>query len=189
MGRSCGASRTRSLRCMRRATTARPPENVGLVESDPGLDLRPRWQDSDRLVRRRGPVGPVDLGIVEGGPIDPALQIIGNQKLRRAAEETETCARGRRSNPATSASTSPLHRGGSRHRARQRRPPPSASLPSSDRRSRSAWPNSPRTPSPRRHDGGAAPESAAVRIHEADRRSSRNLRDRRLGIPPRGSSL
>ena len=51
---------------------AQPPENVGLGESDPGLDLglvpwlsRPRWEDSHTIMRRHGPVGPVDLGIVE----------------------------------------------------------------------------------------------------------------------------
>ena len=40
-------------------------------------------------MRRHGSVGPVDLRIVEGGLVDPALQIVGNQQLRRAAEETE----------------------------------------------------------------------------------------------------
>ena len=30
-----------------------------------------------------------DLGIVEGGLVDPALQIVGNQQLRRAAEKAE----------------------------------------------------------------------------------------------------
>ena len=40
-------------------------------------------------MRRHGPVGPVDLGIVEGGLVDPALQIVGNQQLRRAAEKAE----------------------------------------------------------------------------------------------------
>ena len=75
---------------------AQPPQNVGLGESDPGLDLRlvprlsrPRRQDADRVMRRHGSVGPVDLQIVEGGLVDPALQIVGNQQLRRAAEEAE----------------------------------------------------------------------------------------------------
>ena len=75
---------------------AQSPQNVGLGESDAGLDLglvprlsRPRRQDADRIMRRHGPVGPVDLGIVEGGLVDPALQIVGNQQLRRAAEKAE----------------------------------------------------------------------------------------------------
>ncbi len=179
MGRSWGASRARSLRCIRRATrrsarAAAPGSSSG--RPDPGLDLRlvPRLsrlrrQDADRIMRRHSPVGPVDLRIVEGGPVDPALQIIGNQKLRRAAEETKTCARGRRSNPATSASTSALHRGDSR--------PPSTPTKISargfrrltDRRCRSACPNSSRTPFPRRHDGGASqpPFESTKQIAEA----------------------
>ena len=65
-------------------------------ETDAGVDFRlvprlsrPRRQDADRVMRRHGPVGPVDLGIVEGGLVDPALQIVGNQQLRRAAEKAE----------------------------------------------------------------------------------------------------
>ena len=40
-------------------------------------------------MRRHRAVGAVDLGIVERGLGDPALQIVGNQQLRRAAEEAE----------------------------------------------------------------------------------------------------
>ena len=40
-------------------------------------------------MRRHGPVSPVDLRIVEGGLVDPALQIVGNQQLRRTAEKAE----------------------------------------------------------------------------------------------------
>ena len=75
---------------------AQPPQNVGLGKSDSGLDFRlvprpprPRRQDSDRVMRRHRAVGAVDLGVVEGGLVDPALQIVGNQQLRRAAEEAE----------------------------------------------------------------------------------------------------
>ena len=75
---------------------AQSPENVGLCESDAGLDLRlvprlsrPRRQDADRIMRRHRAVGAVDLGIVEGGLVDAALQIVGNQQLRHAAEEAE----------------------------------------------------------------------------------------------------
>ena len=72
------------------------PQNVGLREPDTGLDLRlvpgpprPRRKDADRIMRRHRAVGAVDLGIVEGGLVDPALQIVGNQQLRRAAEKAE----------------------------------------------------------------------------------------------------
>ena len=67
---------------------AQPPQNVSLGESDPGLDLRlvprlsrPRRQDADRIMRRHGPVGPVDLGIVEGGLVDPALRLSGTSSF------------------------------------------------------------------------------------------------------------
>ena len=72
------------------------PENVGLRESDAGLDLGlvtrlvgARRKNPDRIVRGHRPISPVDLGIVERGLGDAALQIVGNQKLRRAAEEAE----------------------------------------------------------------------------------------------------
>ena len=75
---------------------AQPPENVGLRKSHAGLDFRlvprlsrPRRQDADRVMRRHRAVGAVDLGIVERGLVDPALQIVGNQQLRRAAEKAE----------------------------------------------------------------------------------------------------
>ena len=42
-----------------------------------------------RVMGRHRGVGAVDLGIVEGGLVDPALQIVGNQQLRRAAEKAE----------------------------------------------------------------------------------------------------
>src|SRR5271157_3905784 len=63
---------------------AQPPKNVGLGESDSGFDFRlvprpprPRRQDSDRIMRRHRAVGAVDLGVVERGLGDPALQIVG----------------------------------------------------------------------------------------------------------------
>ena len=50
---------------------------------------RPRRQDSDRIMRRHRAVGVVGLGVVEGSLVDPALQIVRNQQLRRAAEKAE----------------------------------------------------------------------------------------------------
>ena len=75
---------------------AQSPENVGLGESDSGFDFRfipglfwACWKNSDGIMRRHRAVGAVDLGVVERGLVDPALQIVGNQQLRRAAEEAE----------------------------------------------------------------------------------------------------
>jgi hypothetical protein len=39
---------------------------------------RPRRQDSDGVMRRHRAIGPVDLGIIERGLVDAALQIVGN---------------------------------------------------------------------------------------------------------------
>ena len=73
-----------------------PPENVGLRKSDSGLDFRfiPRLfrtgrEDADRIMRRHRAIGAVDLGIIERGLVDAALQVVGNQQLRRAAEKAE----------------------------------------------------------------------------------------------------
>ena len=75
---------------------AQSPEDIGLSKSDAGLDLRlvswlvrPRWKDSNRVVRRHRAVGSVDFGIVERSLVDAALQIVGDQQFRDAAEETE----------------------------------------------------------------------------------------------------
>src|SRR5271170_4702967 len=75
---------------------AQSPENIGLSKSDAGLDFRlvprlsgPRWKDSNRVMRRHRAVGAVDLGIVERSLVDAALQIVGNQQFRDAAEEAE----------------------------------------------------------------------------------------------------
>jgi hypothetical protein len=72
------------------------PKNVGLRESDSGLDFRlvprpprPRREDSDGVMRRHRAIGAVDLGVIEGSLVDAALQIVGNQQLRRAAEKAE----------------------------------------------------------------------------------------------------
>ena len=40
------------------------------------------------MVRHRA-VGSVDLGVVKRGLVDAALQVVGHQQLRRAAEEAE----------------------------------------------------------------------------------------------------
>ena len=75
---------------------AQSPENVGLSKSDAGFDfgfvsrlVGPRRKDSHRIMRRHRAIGPVDLGVVERGFVDAALQIVGNQQLRHAAEEAE----------------------------------------------------------------------------------------------------
>src|SRR3984957_2235313 len=75
---------------------AQSAEDIGLSKSDSSLDLglvswlvRPRRKDSNRVVRRHRAIGSVDLWIVERGFVDAALQIVGNQQLRRAAEEAE----------------------------------------------------------------------------------------------------
>ena len=75
---------------------AQSPENIGLRKSHSGLDfrlvarlVRPRRQDSDGVMRRHRAIGAVDLGVVERGLVDAALQIVGNQQPRRAAEEAE----------------------------------------------------------------------------------------------------
>ena len=75
---------------------AQSPENVSLRKSHSGLDFclvagfsRPRWQDADGVMRRHRAIGPVDFGIIERGLVDAALQIVGNEKPRRAAEKPE----------------------------------------------------------------------------------------------------
>ena len=75
---------------------AQTPENIGLSESDSGFDFRlisrlswPRRKDSNRIMRRHRAVGPVDLGVIERGLVDAALQIVGNQQFGDAAEEAE----------------------------------------------------------------------------------------------------
>ena len=75
---------------------AQSPENIGLGEPDSGFDFRlipglfwARWKNADGIMRRHRAVGSVDLGIVKRGLVDAALQIVGNQQLRRAAEEAE----------------------------------------------------------------------------------------------------
>src|SRR5208282_21502 len=50
-------------------------------------DLPAAPKEQVRSMGRHRAVGAVDLGIVERGLVDPALQIVGNQQLRRAAEE------------------------------------------------------------------------------------------------------
>jgi hypothetical protein len=75
---------------------AQSPENIGLGKSHSSLDLGliPRFsracrKDSDRVIRRHRAVGAVDLGVVERGLADAALQIVRHKQLRRAAEKTE----------------------------------------------------------------------------------------------------
>src|ERR1700722_16730218 len=75
---------------------AQSPEDIGLSKSDAGLDLRlvswlvrARWKDSHRIMRRHRAIGPVDFWVVERSLVDAALQIVGNQQFRDAAEETE----------------------------------------------------------------------------------------------------
>src|SRR5580658_11132619 len=67
---------------------AQTPENIGLSESDSGFDFRlvprlsrSRWKDSNRIMRRHRAVGPVDLGIVERGFVDAALQMSGTSNF------------------------------------------------------------------------------------------------------------
>src|SRR5271156_6603168 len=75
---------------------AQPSQNVRLRKSDAGFDfrlisrlVRPRRKDSHRIMRSHRAVGSVDLGIVERRLVDAALQIVGNQQLRRTTEEAE----------------------------------------------------------------------------------------------------
>ena len=63
---------------------AQSAENVGLGKSDSGFDYRfipglfwACWKNSDGIMRRHRAVGAVDLGVVERGLGDPALQIVG----------------------------------------------------------------------------------------------------------------
>ena len=72
------------------------PENVALREPHSCLDLRlvarlsrPRRQHADAVMRRERAIGAIDLGVVERRLVDPALQIVGNQQPRRAAEKAE----------------------------------------------------------------------------------------------------
>ena len=65
---------------------AQSPENVCLSKSDAGFDLRlvswlvgPRRKDSHRVMCRHHAIGSVDLGVIERGFVDTALQIVGNQ--------------------------------------------------------------------------------------------------------------
>ena len=73
-----------------------PAEDVGLGEADAGLDLglvaglaRSRRQDADAVMGGHHPVAAVDLGVVERGLVDAALQIVGHDQARHAAEEAE----------------------------------------------------------------------------------------------------
>ena len=177
--------------------TPQSPENVGLRKPHAGFDFRfvarlsrARRQDADAVMRRHRAIGSVDLGVVERRLVDAALEIVGNQQLRHAAEEAEHAHM--RPGPVRqlSASRSPRHRSGSRRRARRRKSPPRGFRPWWDRRCRSACPNSRRTPCRPRHDAGASPASAAARTREADRRTgcSHSPPDGPRDIPPRGSS-
>src|SRR5579863_916067 len=72
--------------------TAKPAEDIGLSETDAGFDLgfvarlaRPGGQYADAVMGRHHAVAAIDLGIVERGPLDAGLQIIGYDEARHAA--------------------------------------------------------------------------------------------------------
>jgi hypothetical protein len=59
---------------------AQPPQNVGLGDSDAGLDFclvprPPRRQDSDRIMRRHRAAGAVDLRVVEEASLTPLFRL------------------------------------------------------------------------------------------------------------------
>ena len=75
---------------------AQAAENVELGEAHAGLDfcliLRPTrsgWKNADRVVGRHLAVAAVDLGIVERGLVDAALQVVRDDELGHAAMEAE----------------------------------------------------------------------------------------------------
>ena len=77
-----------------------PTQDVGLGEADLRLDFsfvaRLSWscrQDADPVVGRHHAVAAVDLGVVERGLVDPALQIVGNDQARDAIQEAEQAHR------------------------------------------------------------------------------------------------
>ena len=71
-----------------------PAENIGLSETDAGFDRRlvtrlsrPRRQHADAVVRGHRGVGAVQLGVVERGLVDAALEIVRHQKTWRGPIE------------------------------------------------------------------------------------------------------
>jgi hypothetical protein len=73
-----------------------PPENVGLGDSHARFDLglvaraiRTRRQNADAVMRRHHGVAAIDLGIVERSLVHAALEIVGHDETRHAAEEAE----------------------------------------------------------------------------------------------------
>jgi len=73
-----------------------PTENIGLGQAHTGLDLRfvlrtirPGWKDADAIVGRHLAVTAIDLGIIEGGFFDAALEVVGNQEPRSTLIEAE----------------------------------------------------------------------------------------------------
>ena len=75
---------------------AQSSEDVGLRESNAGFDLglvawlvKSRREDDDRVIGGHRAIGSVDLRVVIRGLVDPTLEIVGNQQLRRAAEDAE----------------------------------------------------------------------------------------------------
>ena len=64
--------------------------------ADPSLDLgfvtrlpRSRRQHADAVMGRHHAIAAVDLGVVERGLVDPALQVVGHDQARHAAEKAE----------------------------------------------------------------------------------------------------
>ena len=75
---------------------SQPAEDVGLGEAHPCLDLgfvaRLSWsrrQHADAVMGRHHAVAAVDLGVVERGLVDAALQVVRHDQARHAAEEAE----------------------------------------------------------------------------------------------------
>ena len=92
----CAGDRRVGLLQREERLSPQPAQNAGLGETHAVLDLgfvawlaRPRRQDADAVVRRHHAVAPIDLRIIEAGPIDARLQIVGNDQSRNTVEEAE----------------------------------------------------------------------------------------------------
>ena len=81
-----------------RSRRFRPPPRLSLC---PSADTDAP-EELHAVMGRHGPVGPVDLGVVERGLVDPALRAGREPAASARRRRSAACARGRRSSPAGS---------------------------------------------------------------------------------------
>ena len=127
----------------------------------------------NRIMRRHRAIGSVDFGIVERSLVGAALQIVGDQQFRDAAEETEHPHM--RAGPIRQL-LRPGRLGISQVRSTEHSDKYLRFVDLACRRINNRYPacaSSPRTPFLRRRGVAASPGSAVARIREADRRACR----------------